>query len=122
MIDVNKGLEFVPDYPDDSVRPSLTMGSSFTNVDAVVAIQPPSSQTVSGSTGLGIENTAMSGVTTAVVDTNGNSLLAAFTRLGEWVLGPAYSSSADATTLLDDHVRIGGATGTDLTPIESARF
>ncbi|KAK1451323.1 hypothetical protein CMEL01_05897 [Colletotrichum melonis] len=63
----------------------------------------------------------MSGVTTAVADTNDRSLLAAFTRLGEWVLAPIYSTSVDATALWDYHVRIGGATGPDLTPTESAR-
>ncbi|KAK0369144.1 LysM domain-containing protein [Colletotrichum limetticola] len=63
----------------------------------------------------------MSGVTTAVTDTNDRSLLAAFTRLGEWVLAPIYSTSVDATALWDYHVRIGGATGPDLTPTESAR-
>ncbi|KAK7445572.1 LysM domain-containing protein [Colletotrichum acutatum] len=85
------------------------MDSSLTNIGFVVAVQPPSSQPGSGSTGLGIENTAISGVTTAVADTNDCSLLAAFIRLGEWVLGPVYSSSADAgsAALWDCHVRIG---------------
>ncbi|KAK1541347.1 LysM domain-containing protein [Colletotrichum paranaense] len=121
MTDVNKGLKFVLDYPDGSTGSSLVMDSPFTNVGAVVVIQLPSSELSSGSTGRGIENTAMSGVTTAVADTNDRSLLAALTRLGEWVLAPIYSTSVDATALWDYHVRVGGATGPDLTPTESAR-
>ncbi|KAK1703500.1 LOW QUALITY PROTEIN: pectate lyase superfamily protein-domain-containing protein [Colletotrichum lupini] len=98
MTDVKTGFKFVPDYPDGSIGSSLIMDSSFTNVGTVVVIQPPSSKPGSGSTGLVLENIAMSGVTTAVADTNGRTLLAASTRLDEWVLGPVYSSSADDGT------------------------
>ncbi|KXH39946.1 LysM domain-containing protein [Colletotrichum simmondsii] len=94
MTDMNEGFKFVPDYPDGSIGPSLIMDSPFTNVGTVVIIQLPSSEPDSESTGLGIENTAMSGVTTAVADDR--SLLAAFTRRGEWVLDPIYSTSVDA--------------------------
>ncbi|KAK1638756.1 pectate lyase superfamily protein-domain-containing protein [Colletotrichum phormii] len=96
MTGVKTGFKFVPDYPDGSIGSSLIMDSSFTNVGTVVVIQPPSSEAGSGSTGLVLENIAMSGVTTAVADTTGRSLLAASTRLDEWVLGPVYSSSAAA--------------------------
>ncbi|KAK2049538.1 pectin lyase-like protein [Colletotrichum somersetense] len=97
MTDVKTGFKFVPDYPDGSVWSSLIMDSSFTNVDTVVVIQPPSSAPGSGSTGLVLEKIAMSGVTTAVADTNGRSLLAASARIDEWILGPVYSGSADAS-------------------------
>ncbi|GJD05036.1 lysM domain-containing protein [Colletotrichum higginsianum] len=96
MTDVKTGFKFVPEYPDGNIGSSLIMDSSFTNVGTVVVIQPPSSEAGSGSTGLVIENIRMSGVTTAVADTNGRSLLAASARVDEWVLGPVYSSSADA--------------------------
>ncbi|KAL0932541.1 LysM domain-containing protein [Colletotrichum truncatum] len=73
------------------------MDSSFTNVGTVAVIQPPSSEPGSGSTGLVIENIVMSGVTTAVADTNGRSLLAPSARVDEWVLGPVYSGLADTS-------------------------
>ncbi|KZL70356.1 exo-beta-D-glucanase, partial [Colletotrichum tofieldiae] len=96
MTDVKTGFKFVPEYPDGKVGSSLIMDSSFTNVGTVVVIQPPSSEAGSGGTGLVIENIVMSGVTTAVADTSGRSLLAASARIDEWVLGPVYSSSTDA--------------------------
>ncbi|KAK1979523.1 pectate lyase superfamily protein-domain-containing protein [Colletotrichum cereale] len=96
MTDVKTGFKFAPDNPGGNIGSSLIMDSSFTNVGTVVVIQPPTSEPGSGSTGLVLENIAMSGVTTAVADTNGRSLLAASTRIDEWVLGPVYSGSADA--------------------------
>ncbi|KAF6837096.1 exo-beta-D-glucanase [Colletotrichum musicola] len=95
MTDVNTGFKFVPDFPDGNIGSSLIMDSTFKNVGTVVVIQPPSSETGSGSTGLVLENIAMSGVTTAVADTNGQSLLTASARLDEWVLGPVYSGSGE---------------------------
>ncbi|KXH30734.1 LysM domain-containing protein [Colletotrichum nymphaeae SA-01] len=94
---------------------SLVMDSPFTNVGTVVVVQLPSSQSGSESTGLGMRTPPISGVTTAVADTNDRSLMAAFTRLGEWVLGPG------SAALWDCHVGIGCATATNLTPTESAR-
>ncbi|KAK1992419.1 pectin lyase-like protein [Colletotrichum falcatum] len=50
----------------------------------------------------------MSDVMTSVADTSGRSLLAASTRLDEWVVGPVYSPSANACTRSFSH---GGKVG-----------
>ncbi|KAK1966745.1 pectin lyase-like protein [Colletotrichum sublineola] len=97
MTDVKTGFKFVPESPDGSIGSSLIMDSAFTNVGTVVVVQPPSSKLGSGSTSLVLENIAMSDVTAAVADTDGRSLLAASSRVEEWVLGPVYSGSADSS-------------------------
>ncbi|KAK1992418.1 hypothetical protein LX36DRAFT_753000 [Colletotrichum falcatum] len=41
MTDAKTGFKFVPGYPGGSVRSSLITDACFTNVGAVVVIQPP---------------------------------------------------------------------------------
>lgn len=51
--------------------------STFTNVGTVVLVAPPQDKAGSGSTGVIIDNVAVSGVSNIVVDTRGSTLLAA---------------------------------------------
>jgi hypothetical protein len=57
----------------------------------------PSSKPGTGSTGAVLENVAFSGVTTAVADTNGKTLLDASPAVvDEWALGPIYEGSTNS--------------------------
>jgi hypothetical protein len=84
------------------------LDSSFTNVGTVALISPVSSKPASGSTGIILANVALSGVTKAVADTNGQTLLAQSSgNVDEWVLGPVYEGSAAARSF-----STGGKIGT----------
>lgn len=78
MTGVGTGFKLVPNAGQTgNVRSASIMNSSFTNVSTVVLMTPPSSTPALGSTGLVLENVALSAVTKAVADTSSNTLLAA---------------------------------------------
>jgi len=72
------------------------MDSSFTNVQTMVTVNSISATPGQGSTGLVLENIALSGVGAAVVDTNGATLLPASSTIDQWAVGPAYEGSVSA--------------------------
>ena len=77
------------------------MDSSFTNVGTAVIINPLTNATGKGSTGVSLENIALSGVSVAVADTTGKTLLtgsASSATIDQWVAGPVYEGSTTART------------------------
>lgn len=88
MTNVKVGFKLVSDDGSGNIGSVSILDSSFTNVGTAVLIAPPSAKTSSGSTGVSLENVALSGVTAAVADTTGKSLLSGSTCVvDEWVLG-----------------------------------
>lgn len=108
MTNVGTGFKLVPQSGSGSgsgqaatasgnIGSASFLDSSFTNVKTVVVITPPSSTVGSGTTGLILENIKLSGVTAAVADTTGKTLLdGSSARIDEWAMGPVYAGSADA--------------------------
>ncbi len=97
MTNVNVGFKLVSDDSSGNIGSVSILDSSFTNVGTAVVIAPPSSKTASGSTGVALENVALSGVTAAVADTSGKTLLSGSAAMvDEWVLGPVYEGSTTA--------------------------
>lgn len=72
------------------------MDSSFTNVETVVIVNPITAIPGKGSTGIALENIALSGVSVAVADTTGATLLAPSPVIDQWVVGPVYEGSTTA--------------------------
>ncbi|OIW23390.1 pectin lyase-like protein [Coniochaeta ligniaria NRRL 30616] len=109
MRGVGTGFKLVPDAGQTGNTGSASIiDSSFTNVGTVAVVTPPSSKPGSGSTGLVLENVALSGVTKAIADTTGKTLLAQSSGIvDEWVLGPVYEGSA-----ADRSFSTGGKIGT----------
>ncbi|KAH8764466.1 hypothetical protein BGZ57DRAFT_930940 [Hyaloscypha finlandica] len=76
------------------------LDSSFTNVGTAVVVNPVTSTPGMGSTGVALENVALSGVTVSVADTTSATLLTASSALiDEWAVGPVYEGSTSARTL-----------------------
>jgi hypothetical protein len=97
MTNVKVGFKFVSDDGSGNIGSFSILDSSFTNVGTVVVIAPPSSKPGSGSTGVALENVALSGVTAAVADTAGKTLLSGSAAVvDEWALGPIYEGSSTA--------------------------
>jgi hypothetical protein len=71
------------------------LDSSFTNVQTVVVVVPPSQTPGTGTTGLILENIKLSGVTATVLDTAGKTILGASSNIDQWTYGPTYLGSAD---------------------------
>lgn len=96
MTGVGTGFKLLPNGTDTGNIGSVSvLDSSFTNVGTAILIAPPSSTPRSGSTGVVLENVALSGVTAAVADSSGKVILDGSTALvGEWALGPTYEGSA----------------------------
>lgn len=69
----------------------MILDSTFTNVGTAILVGPLNSAPGSGSTGLVLENIAMSGVQKAVADSNGKTILASTAKIDQWVAGPTYS-------------------------------
>lgn len=99
MTNVGVGFRFAPVDSSGAIGSASIMDSSFSNVGTVVINQPPSSAVGSSTTGLVLDNVALSGVTTVVADTSGTVYLsgAGQSRIDQWVQGPVYSGSADAS-------------------------
>lgn len=65
------------------------LDSSFTNVGTAVVVNPVTSTPGMGSTGVALENVALSRVTVSVADTTSATLLAVSSALiNEWAVGP----------------------------------
>lgn len=100
ITNVGVGFRFAPaDGSGGSIGSASIMDSSFSNVGTVVINKPPSSAVGSSTTGLVLDNVALSGVTTVVADTSGTVHLsgAGQSRIDQWVQGPVYSGSANAS-------------------------
>lgn len=74
------------------------LDSSFNNVKQAIVVKPISASTGQGSTGISLENVALSGVGVAVADTSGATLLASSSLIDQWVVGPVYEGSTTART------------------------
>lgn len=100
MTNVGTGFKLVPDAGQIGNIGSISvLDSTFTNVGIVVVIRPPSLTPGSGTTGLILENVALSGVTKTVADTSGTTLLAGGTiKVDHWALGPVYAGSTTSRT------------------------
>ena len=97
MTNVNFGFKLVADNASGNIRSVSILDSSFTNVGTIVVIAPPSSVPGSGSTGVVLENVVFSGVTTAVADTSGKTILAGSSPvISYWALGLVYEGSTTA--------------------------
>ncbi|OTA63183.1 glycoside hydrolase family 55 protein [Hypoxylon sp. EC38] len=98
MSNVDVGFKLVSDDGSGNIGSISIIDSSFSNVaTAAVVITPPSSETASGSTGLVLENVALSGVVTTVQDTTGKTILdASIPVIAQWALGPTYGGSSDS--------------------------
>ncbi|KAK3897082.1 exo-beta-D-glucanase [Staphylotrichum tortipilum] len=98
MTNVNVGFRFVAIDASGSVGSASILDSSFVNVNTAILMSPPSAAAGSGSTGLVLENLALSGVPAVVADTSGTTHLsgAGQSRVDQWVMGPVYAGSATA--------------------------
>lgn len=72
------------------------MDSSFTNVGTVVIVKPITATPGKGSTGIALDNIVLSGVSVAVADTTGVTLLAPSPVIDQWAVGPIYEGSTTA--------------------------
>jgi hypothetical protein len=99
MTNVKVGFQLVGDGGVGNIGSVSILDSSFTNVGTAVVVNPITSTPGMGSTGVALENVALSGVAVAVADTTGATLLAASSALiDEWAVGPVYEGSASART------------------------
>ncbi|KAH7027557.1 pectate lyase superfamily protein-domain-containing protein [Microdochium trichocladiopsis] len=96
MNNVGTGFKLVGDGGVGNIGSASIMDSSFTNVQTMVTLNPITATPGQGSTGLVLENLALSGVGAAVVDTTGATLLPASSTIDQWVIGPVYEGSASA--------------------------
>lgn len=74
------------------------LDSSFTGVGTAVIVNPITATPGQGSTGIALENVAFSGVSVAVADTAGATLLAASPLIDQWAVGPVYEGATNART------------------------
>ncbi|PZD42548.1 Pectate-lyase-3 domain containing protein [Pyrenophora tritici-repentis] len=105
MNNVSTGFKLVPDSGSGSSGGSTAtssnigsasfLDSSFNNANTVVVVEPPSKTSGTGTTGLVLENIKLSGVTAAVVDNTGATILGVSSNIGQWTYGPIYKGSAD---------------------------
>lgn len=97
MTNVNVGFKLVPDEGTGNIGSVSILDSSFTNVGTAVLMAPPTSSPGTGSTGVVLENVALSGVTATVADTSGKTILDGSSALvSEWALGPVYEGSTSS--------------------------
>ncbi|KAL8363406.1 hypothetical protein RB601_009262 [Gaeumannomyces tritici] len=100
MTDVGVGFRLLPeskstakrqDKPSNgNVGSASFLDSTFTNVQTAILIAPPNKNPGTGSTGIVVENVKFEGVSKAVADTSGATLLAASGTVTHWALGPVY--------------------------------
>ncbi|KAH9219718.1 pectate lyase superfamily protein-domain-containing protein [Leptodontidium sp. 2 PMI_412] len=96
MTNVKVGFKLVSEDGSGNIGSASFLDSSFNNVGTAILIAPPSSKPATGSTGVILENVKLSGVTTAVADTAGKTLLGGSSTglvVDHWVLGPVYEGS-----------------------------
>lgn len=72
------------------------LDSTFTGVTTAVLVNPIKTAPGQGSTGINLENVALSGVSVAVADTTGATLLASSSVIDQWAVGPVYEGSSGA--------------------------
>ncbi|KAI1452083.1 glycoside hydrolase family 55 protein [Annulohypoxylon moriforme] len=98
MSNVDVGFKLTSDDGSGNIGSVSIIDSSFSNVGtAAVVISPPSSETASGSTGVVLENVALSGVAATVQDTTGKTILdASAPVIAQWALGPTYGGDVDS--------------------------
>ena len=89
------GFELLRGNGDDDgyVGSCSFLDSQFNNVGTAIVVAPLSDKPGAGTTGLVLENVGFNGVTKAVADSNGQTLLSGVSRVKEWVVGPVYDSS-----------------------------
>ncbi|TPX15620.1 uncharacterized protein E0L32_004318 [Thyridium curvatum] len=98
MNNVKTGFQLVGDNGVGNIGSVSILDSSFTNVGTAIVVNPISATPGSISTGIALENIAMSGVSVAVADTTGATLLASTALIDAWAVGPVYEGAANART------------------------
>lgn len=98
MTNVGVGFRLAAIDSTGNIGSVSIMDSSFNGIHtAAVIITPPSDAVGSGSTGLVLENVALSGVAATVVDTAGKAYLDGSSSVVRyWVLGNTYEGNATA--------------------------
>lgn len=98
MSNVDVGFKLTSDDGSGSIGSISIIDTSISNVGtAAIVISPPSSEIASGSTGIALENVALSGVAVTVQDTTGKTILdASVSIIAQWALGPTYGGSSDS--------------------------
>ncbi|KAL2020074.1 hypothetical protein VTK56DRAFT_8878 [Thermocarpiscus australiensis] len=99
MTNVSTGFRLLPEAGQTgNIGSAAFLDSSFTNVATAIEIAPPSSLPGTGTTGIVLENVGFSGVTKAVADTGGATLLAGTAgKVEHWALGPVYAGDGTRT-------------------------
>ncbi|EJP61727.1 Pectin lyase fold/virulence factor [Beauveria bassiana ARSEF 2860] len=72
------------------------LDSSFTGASKAIVVKRIESAPGKGSTGISLENIALSEVEVAVADTTGATLLASSALIDQWAVGPIYEGSTSA--------------------------
>lgn len=98
MNNVKTAFKLVGDGGIGNIGSITLLDSSFTNVGTVVVVNPITSTPGQGTTGICLENIKLAGVTTAVADTTGATILASSSFIDQWALGPVYEGSSTART------------------------
>lgn len=93
VTDAQTGFNLLNDGGDGNIGSCSFLDSQFTNVGTAIQIAPPSSTPGSGTTGLILENVGLSGVTKAVADSSGNTLLSGVAHVEAWAIGPVHDGS-----------------------------
>lgn len=102
MSNVGIGFQLLAKDGSGSIGSATILDSSFQNVKIIVVTSPPSHALGSGSTGLVLENIAMSGVTSVVADSAGKVYLGGGASVvDQWALGPTYTGSNAARGFSD---------------------
>ncbi|KAI1810628.1 pectate lyase superfamily protein-domain-containing protein [Poronia punctata] len=96
MNDVGTGFLLVGEDGSGNIGSISVLDSSFTNVQKAIVANPITSTPGQGSTGIVLENVALSGVGVAVADTAGKTLLSSSGLIDQWALGPIYEGSTSA--------------------------
>lgn len=100
MTDVGVGFRLVPEPESTAnkqeklltrnVGSASFLDSTFTSVQTAILIAGPGKGSSTGSTGVAVENVKFEGVSKAVADTSGDTLLAASGVVKHWALGHVY--------------------------------
>lgn len=98
MKNVGTGFKLVGDDGVGNIGSVSIMDSSFSGADKAIVINPIKEAVGAGSTGISLENVAFDGVGVAVSDVSGTTLLAASSKVDQWVVGPVYEGSAEKRT------------------------
>ncbi|KAM3501681.1 hypothetical protein MY11210_009307 [Beauveria gryllotalpidicola] len=94
MKNVGIGFKLVGDRGVGNVGSVSILDSSFTGASQAIVVNHIDSAPGKGSTGVFLENIALSGVGVAVADTTGATLLASSAHIDQWAVGPIYEGSS----------------------------